>query len=195
MKKIKTILAAFLLLAGANTMAQTETESFKLFQKENSFGGFGGFSFNAYNGSKLYMSGEGAGLFNNFYIGGYGYGTDIGSFASAVDGLSYDVRHSSGGIMLGAFSNTKEIFALYGEVKLGYDHFSAETELTDNTFKEFGTSTYAIYPSLGFAFRPTSFFQLRLYGGYTFSGDVELNGIDAPFNAPIAGIGLTFGSF
>lgn len=194
MKKIKAFLSAVLLTVVATSFAQNQ--EFKLFKKSDDFGGFGGFSFNLYNADKLFLSGEGAGLFRNLYVGGYGYGAEMGTFTSPIDGIAYNLKHSSGGTMIGAFSNTDQIFALFCEVRMGFDRFKAEAELEDNTFMKFSESTYAVLPSIGAVVRPLSFMQLRVYAGYTFSGNVELNGItEAPYNASIFGIGLSFGGF
>ena len=194
MNKIKTIFVTVFLTVTATSFAQSES-SFKLFEKSSARGGFGGFSVNYYNAERPFLMGEGAMLISNYYFGGYGYGFRLGTYQSSVDNLNYTVSTGSGGLLIGGFSNTSRVFALFAEMRIGFGGFDAATDPIYSTYKEFDTYAMTLIPGAGVVLRPFDFMQIRLQGGYSFSGAVELNGIDAPFNGGMFGVGLQFGGF
>jgi len=175
--------------------ASAQSETFQLFSKSNARGGFGGLSVNFYNAQKPYIIGEGAALIGNFYFGGYGYGLDIGTFQSNTDNEEYRVSTGTGGILVGGFSNTDEIVALFAETRLGWGEFSAVSTFENQPNASYSVAALTVFPMGGIVIRPFDFLQVRFQAGYAFSGAVELHGINAPFNAGTFGVGLHFGGF
>lgn len=191
MKNSLFILSLFLF----SLSVSAQSENFQLFSKSNARGGFGGLSINFYDAQKPYVIGEGAALIGNFYFGGYGYGLDMGTFQSTIDNQEYRVSTGTGGILVGGFSNTDEIVALFAETRVGWGGFSAVSSTENQPTTVYDTATITVFPMGGIVIRPFDFLQVRFQAGYAFSGAVELNGIDAPFNAGTFGVGFHFGGF
>lgn len=187
-------LITFMLLSSPLSHAQEKEQG--LFKKDEGMGGFGGFSFNFTSDGSYSFIGEGAARIHNFYIGGYGYSTDLGTQQSSTSNYSYELRSGEGGLMLGAVSNTDQFFSLFTEVKIGWGSISAKRQLGPNVYEEYEEKTQSIIPKIGIGLSPVSFIQVRIYAAYHFSGKIELDGIDsALLNDYNFGIGIYFGSF
>lgn len=173
-----------------------QDQSSKLFTKSDHIGGFGGASLTVFNNGEYTIGGEGAWMISNYYIGGFGYGSAVGSYASDQTGPDYDVRHSAGGFMFGAFSNTTNLFALYSEVKVAFGDLTATQQLSENTFEEYSESVTTFTPMVGVSITPWDYMQIRAFGGYQFATDVDLLGIgNEPLQRPVFGIGIYIGAF
>lgn len=191
---MKTTITTTLVLLFAIAVAQTEKPS--LFEKSNHIGGFGGLSINLSEGGNYHLSGEGAWMISNFYFGGFGYSTDLGKEYATLKENQFDLVHSTGGLLVGAFSNTSNPFSIFTEAKFGFGELMARRETAPNHFEEYTDETFTVIPIIGIAFRPSDYIQLRLYGGYQFSSNVDLAGIKKDkIEGALFGIGIFFGSF
>ncbi len=168
----------------------------RLFSISDHCGGFGGVSFNLFDGVHLGIMGEGAALIRNFYVGGYGYSSEMGNYTSSLTGKSYKLENSEGGLMFGAISNTNALLALFSEVKIGFGKAVARATLSDNVYEEYQKSIYSVSPKIGVSILPVQFIQIRLYAAYRFSSKMDFNNIIIPAqNAYVFGIGLFLGAF
>jgi len=191
---MKTILTSILVTITLMTTAQDEKKS--LFEKSNHIGGFGGSSLIINEDGEYIIGGEGAWIFSNFYFGGFGYGKDLGNYYSNEQDKNYDVTHSAGGLLIGAFSNTTNRFALYTETRIAFGDIVARLETAPNNFEEFSDNTLNITPIAGLTLTPTDFIQFRVFGGYQFASKVDLAGIgNDPIQGAVFGFGIFFGAF
>lgn len=173
-----------------------QDESTKLFSKSDHIGGFGGATFTIMSNGEYTIGGEGCWMFGNYYLGGFGYGSEMGSYTSSETLSNYDMHHSTGGFLLGAISNTENLFALYSEVKVGFGDLTATNQLSENTYEEYSEFITTFTPVIGVTLKPWNYLQLRAFGGYQFATQVDLLGIgNEPVESPVFGIGIYIGSF
>jgi len=187
MKKILlNLVALFIFICG---MAQEEKS--KLFNKSDHNGGFGGVEFMLNKDSKLSVVGEGAYLYKNYYIGGFGYGASYDDVLSPEDNNLYELSAGQGGFMFGAYSNTKKLFALFAETKFGFGNVQAQRETSANNFEKYDAFLFSFIPKVGISVTPIPFFQIRLDAGYQFTNNFDLNGIqNSSVQGYLVGIGL-----
>ncbi len=168
----------------------------KLFAKSEHIGGYGGSSMTFNADGEFTMSGEGAWIISNFYVGGFGFGSNLGTAMSQEANAEFELRHSAGGFMIGAFSNTENVFALFAETKVAFGDLSARNEVGDNLFREYEDDVTTITPIAGVAITPWDFVQFRVYGGYQFSTEVDLIDLDSKaLESPVLGFGIYLGTF
>lgn len=192
MKKILLNLAAlFILISG---IAQEEKS--KLFNKSDHYGGFGGVEFMLNKDSKLSVVGEGAYLYKNYYIGGFGYGASYDDALSPEDNHLYELSAGQGGFMLGAYSNTSNVFALFAETKFGFGNVQAQRETSANNFEKYDAFLFSFIPKVGISITPIQILQIRLDVGYQVTNNFDLKGIqNSAVQGYLVGIGVYFGYF
>ena len=168
----------------------------KLFSLSNHWGGFGGVNMQINPAGNFSLSGEGAWIFRNFYLGGFGLSSNYGDLYSSINDANYGAKRSSGGFMIGAFSNNDRLLSLFTEVKIGFGEVLLRREQAPNLFEEFESSINTITPQLGICLTPRDFFQIRLYGGYEHNSQFELIGIgNNELNGAVFGLGIYLGYF
>jgi hypothetical protein len=190
-----SVLLFTILLTNIGVAFEKDT-TFQVFEKSNTYSGFGGVTFNMFAGNHVLIGGEGAAIFGNFYLGGFGYGGSLGKYTYPFGAYSQELTKQSGGIVVGALSNTKAILSLYTDLKLSWDHYVWHEDGvgTDSTSIEY--SGFSFLPTIGVAIRPTNFLQLKLGYGYNFSSLTDDGGLEnVPYNAGQFTFGLTFGGF
>ena len=190
----KTLLSISLILIVILGKAQEEKSGF--FNLSDHVGGFGGFSISVNKQNNVSILGEGAFLYRNFYLGGFGFSSENGSYISPTSGLEYNLSSSQGGFMIGAYSNTNKAIALFVEIKMGFGEAYSKTQLYPNIYEEYSHSLQTLIPKIGISYSPIWFMQIRLDAAYQFSNEFNLNEVDQdPFNTPLFGLGLYFGYF
>ncbi|MFK8038257.1 MAG: hypothetical protein AB8B74_08215 [Crocinitomicaceae bacterium] len=193
MKNLKFVLLINLLLSG---LIYAQESTFKLFEKSEKQSGFGAVTFNMYNGKYFMFGGEGAAVFNNFYFGGFGESGSLGNYTYPFGSIAYELKRSSGGIMLGGMSNGSQFFAVFTDLKLSWDSYQASSGDASLGLGTFQYRSFSFLPAIGLAIRPISWLQVRLGGGYRFSGLVDDGGLEnVPYNGANINFQLTFGGF
>lgn len=178
-------------LAGQDTTTTT-----KLFSKSDHLGGYGGSSMTFNSDGEFTIAGEGAWIISNFYIGGFGFGSNLGTVISTEFNAEFELNHSAGGLMFGAFSNTENLFALFVETKVAFGELHARNEIEDNLYREYSDDVTTFTPVAGVAIMPWDFVQFRAFGGYQFSTEVDLIDLGTkPLESPVFGIGIYLGTF
>lgn len=191
---MKYIISFCVLLMAHSAVAQ-ESEA-KLFSKSKHIGGYGGSTFTLYDGGESNFTGEGAWIVSNFYFGGFGYGSKMDASFSLAQNEDYDLFVSAGGFLVGAYSNTENMFALFSELKVGFGDIQARRKLDENVYEEYSDDITTFTPMAGLAFTPIQFVQMRLYAGYQFSSDFELLDFDKGLlENPFVGVSLFVGAF
>ena len=169
-------------------------EKGKLFQESNHWGGFGGVSFTINPSGNMAIAGEGAWIFKNYYIGGQGLSSNYGFHTSPENSNNYEIKRGMGGLLLGAFSNTNNPFALYTELRIGFGEITAQRAVSSNLFEFYETNATTYTPSVGVCYSPNRYIQIRAYGGYEYTSNFNMVGINnTDINGAIFGFGLYFG--
>lgn len=167
-----------------------------MFQKSNQWGGFGGVSLTINPAGNIAVSGEGAWIFRNYYIGGFGGSSNYGSHVSPSTQRDYCLKRSMGGFMIGAISNSTKTIAIFGEARFGFGEILARTSLAPNVYEEYEQSTTTMTPVVGLAITPSNYAQVRLYAGYEYTTDFDLAGLNNEVtNGVVFGLGLYLGYF
>ena len=191
---MKTILTTTLALLFCLAAAQNEKSP--LFQSSDHVGGFGGLSFQMDADGHYQIGGEGAWIIGNFYFGGFGFGKDFGSQHSPTLDRKFEVTQSTGGILLGAFSNTQKPFSLYTETRIAFGDVLARRQNSPNNYEEYSDETFQISPYVGLTYRPSNYIQVRFFAGYQFGSEIDIAGIDQNLlDGAVYGIGIFFGAF
>jgi len=193
----KLVLKTCILFCAFLSLHTTAQDSdFKLFQKSDRYSGFGALSFSMFQGKYLMTGGEGAAVFRNFYFGGFGQSGSIGNYTFPFSSIAYNLRKNSGGIMLGGISNGEEFFALYTDLKLSWDSYSANPIGISSGLGQIEYQGFSFVPSIGLAIRPITWLQVRFGGKYRYSGLIDDGGLDdVPYNGLGFNLSLTFGGF
>jgi len=166
----------------------------KLFNTNKSYGGFGGFTMNIHNNDAFEISGEGAALIHNFYIGGFGYQAKLGTYQSKTQEKEYEVTSSVGGFMMGYFSNPEAVVGMFIETKFGFGSTTARSGITTNIFEEIEQSVFVFNPNLGVTIQPLPFILIKVYIGYQHSDTKFYENLDGdPLKGMSFGIGFSFG--
>jgi len=191
----KSILYLLLILCIQTGFSQDNT-SVSFFNLSNHVGGFGGFEFTFNKDGKAIIIGEGAFLYRNFYIGGFGNGSIYNDQLSKNDDQIYSLNSGQGGFSLGAYSNTNKKIALFIECKFGFGEAYAKRELSENIYEEYSSFLYTTTPKMGISYNPIKPIQVRLDTAYQFTNKFDLNGIsNSAFKGLIIGIGIYLGYF
>lgn len=162
----KNILLFFALTLATISIAQTET----FFGNNDSYGGFGGpmIEFSQINGTLVGDVGGGGGLIiNDFFMGGYG----LGSEGASVDfeEQSYDIDFGHGGLWFGYAHKEHKLVHVYSSLKIGWG--SAELKIDGD--KKFDDNLLALTPEAGIEFNITNWFKLGVTGGYRYVSGVD----------------------
>lgn len=190
MKNGMTLIALFL-----TALVYGQSEG-KLFQNSNHIGGYGGLNFMVNPASKLAFSGEGAFIYKNYYLGGFGGSTSYGNFTSSETNRVYEFTRDGGGFMVGAVSNSSQKLALFAEVRVGFGEMLARTQLNSSIFEEYEADVVTTTPMAGICYNPNRYVQFRLYGGYEQTNAFNLVGIENPeTNGAVFGLAFYFGYF
>lgn len=188
---MKMKLTLFALLLGTFSLtAQEET----LVKNVETLGIFGGpmIEFGQINGEfGAYVGGGGALMINNFFLGGYGLGTDYPQIQFA--GQDYRLRFKHGGFWLGYTSDLRRLVHWYGSARLGW----GKAEIRGEGPARASDPVYVVTPELGFEINLTGFMRMALSGGYRMTTGVsQLNNFNnSDFSSPIGTITFRFGGF
>ena len=167
-----------------------------LFGNINRIGGFGGplLEISSINGETVAdIGGGGALILNDFFIGGYGLGTDAPNFT--FESELYDIEFGHGGFWLGFATPQHKIIHMYSSFKLGW----GETNLVDSQGdKQYSDNVLVLTPEVGFELNITHWFKFGITGGYRFVDGVNslpggLN--DDSFSSPFGALTFRFGGF
>ena len=176
------------------TFSQQET----LFNRANNISGWGGpmLEISSINGEAVVdVGGGGALIVDNFFFGGYGLGTDAPNIE--LDGETFDIDFSHGGLWLGYTATPNKVVHVYSTLRFGW----GDTSLRDGDGdKIYSDNMMVVAPEVGIELNVTSWFRLALTGGYRFVNGIdalpELSGLnDDSFTSPFAGVTFRFGGF
>ena len=189
-------LLIILLFISANSQCFSQEEKTPFFNMSDHIGGFGGVELTMNNDLKFNVSGEGAFLFRNFYVGGFGGGASYDDQLSSIDNYYYNLSSGMGGFSLGAYSNTHNFLALFVETKFGFGEALARRNLSASIYEEYSHSLFAFIPKIGLSINPIKPMQIRIDAAYQLTNSFDLNGIsNEAFEGIVFGIGLYLGYF
>jgi len=146
--------------------AQTET----LFSDDNSYGGFGGpmIEFSNINGTLVGdVGGGGALVINDFFVGGYGLGTEGATVE--FDGEPYDIGFGHGGLWFGYTFNQHKLIHIYSSFRVGW----GSAKLRQDGDKKYSDNLLALAPEAGIELNITDWFKLGVSGGYRYVSGVD----------------------
>ncbi|MDX1666655.1 MAG: hypothetical protein R3350_05485 [Saprospiraceae bacterium] len=141
------------------------------------------------------VGGGGAIILENFFLGGYGLGTDYPDF-EIPDGTfagRYNIKYKHGGLWLGYVHNPHRVAHLFTSTKIGW----GKTRMRQNGETVFSDRTFTLVPELGIEINLTDFFKLSLAGGYRWvNGVSQLPGLDNDdFSSAVGVLTFRFGGF
>lgn len=187
---MKNVILLLFFLYVLKAQAQHET----LFDDLNVLGAFGGpiLEISSINGEVgADVGGGGALIVNNFFLGGYGMGTDYPE--TTIGNLDYNIKFRHGGLWLGYTYRDFKVAHLFSSVKIGW----GKAQLRRNGDAAFSDRLFALTPELGVELNITSFFKIGLTGGYRWVNGIsrlpELENED--FSSPTGIITFRFGGF
>jgi len=173
-----------------------------LFDDWENLGGFGGpiLEFSSINGQLTAdVGGGGALVFDEFFLGGYGMGTDYPEIVITreIDGaildINYDIDFGHGGLWMGYVQQVERKTHLYTDLKIGW----GRAELEHEKYQLPSDRLFVLSPSAGIELNMTSYFKIALTGGYRFvRGISRLPDLDnQDFSSPTGSITFRFGWF
>ncbi len=187
---MKLIIPIMFALLSIQVSAQQET----LFDDFDIMGAFGGpiLEIGSLSGEiGADVGGGGALIVNNFFLGGYGMGTDYPE--TSINGRDYNVRFKHGGFWLGYTYREYKLAHLYSSVKIGW----GKAQLRRNGETDFTDRHFTMTPELGIEFNLTDWFKLSFAGGYRWVNGIsvlpDLDNTD--FSSPVGIITFRFGGF
>ena len=190
------IICAVYYITFLNAPLKAQDYGFKLFEKSEKRSGFGGLMFNMHQGQYFMTGGQGAGVFGNFYFGGFGYRGSIGNYTFPLSNNEYRLTKRAGGLMVGGVSNPEQILAVYADLKFSWDKYLLDPIDSGLNLEQIEYRSVSLMPSIGLGIRPASFIQVRIGAGYNYSGVVDDGGLEnVPYNAGMLNVDLVFGSF
>lgn len=189
---IKHTILLGMLMVSSLVAAQTET----LFSRSDiRFGGFGGpiVEYSTVNDQAVVDVGGGGGLLiNDFFIGGYGMGSEVGTLQ--IDGSSYDLEMRHGGLWLGYSYNANKLIHPYASVRLGGGELSAE----NSTSTRYEEGFFTVSPDIGFELNLATWFKVVATAGYRFTNmdQVDIPNVsDGAVDSFTAALTFRFGGF
>lgn len=187
---MKRLLLVILTFGTLQLYAQQET----LFDEFDIVGAFGGpiLEIGSLNGEVgADVGGGGALIINNFFLGGYGMGTDYPELE--INNLDYNLRFKHGGFWLGYTLREYKLAHLYSSVKIGW----GKAQLRRNGNTDFTDRHFTMTPELGFELNLTDWFKLSFTGGYRWVNGISLlPGLDnSDFSSPVGILTFRFGGF
>ncbi|NRA50240.1 MAG: hypothetical protein HRU12_14000 [Phaeodactylibacter sp.] len=196
--KFPIVFFVFCLLGTPLLHAQHEA----LFDDLSSFGAFGGpiLEFSSVNGQLTAdVGGGGALILDEFFIGGYGMGTDYPEvrFDLDIDGelvtIDADIDFSHGGLWFGYVKDIDKKIHLYSSLKVGWGRAELEADRVDLP----SDRLFVLTPEIGIELNMTRFFRIGLTGGYrSVSGISRLPELEnKDFSSPTMALTFRFGGF
>ena len=195
---MKTILLSLGFLLGFFGVASGQQET--LFDNARVVGAFGGpfVEYSQILGEQGVMVGGGGALqFQNFFIGGYGIGTNYPETTYNNDRLVVNLGH--GGFWVGYTIPTHKLFHLYISTRTGWGRIQFKADRDDKDRDAYYSDRiFAFTPEAGLEVNVTDFLRIAVTGGYHLVADVD--NLPATYsNEDFSGFmgGLTFriGSF
>jgi len=188
---MKNFYLLFLMLVSSMLLAQ---EGKTLLGEVNIIGAFGGpiIEVGSINGEVgADVGGGGALMINNFFIGGYGLGTDYPEIR--IGEVDYNIRFKHGGLWLGYTTNPEKLVHFYSSLRMG----SGKSQIRGDGPDSGSDRVFVMTPELGFEVNLTSFMRIAITGGYrVVNGVSKIPGLDNnDFSSPIGGITFRFGGF
>ena len=173
-----------------------------LFDDLSTFGAFGGpiLEFSSINGQLTAdVGGGGALILDEFFIGGYGMGTDypeaelLQETDGEIEAFNADIEFRHGGLWFGYVKNIEQKMHLYSSLKVGW----GRAELQHDALNTPSDRLFALTPEIGLEFNMTNFFRIGVTGGYrVVSGISRLPTLDnQDFSSPTVAIAFRFGGF
>lgn len=189
---MKHLLTLVCILGALISSAQTET----LFSKTDvRWGGFGGpiVELSYINDDPVVDVGGGGGvIISDFFIGGYGMGSDAGTLQ--IEENSYDLTFGHGGLWLGYSYKPNKLIHPYVSLRFGGGELEAE-RLDGQRFSE---SFIAFSPDIGLELNLATWFKVVASAGYritNYGGD-GIPGIDdSDVDSFTAGLTFRFGAY
>jgi hypothetical protein len=137
------------------------------------------------------VGGGGALVINNFFIGGYGLGTDYPQIT--IDNEDYNIRFKHGGFWLGYTSDAQKLLHFYSSARLGW----GKTQIRGDGPAVASDRVFVLTPEVGFEVNLTNFMRVAFTGGYRVVTGVSKLGDFAndDFSSPIGAITFRFGGF
>ena len=137
------------------------------------------------------VGGGGALILDEFFLGGYGQGTDFGD--ALIDNVNWNVKYGHGGLWFGYVREEQKLLHLYSSLKLGWGRVRLNAENEDGIKDRI----FVITPEIGGEVNITDFFKISVTGGYRLvNGAAILNTLDnSDFSSFIGTINFRFGGF
>ena len=189
---MKAFVLQILFVFTFSAVAQGQTQT--LFDDSHSYGGFGGpmLEFSKVNGQTVGdVGGGGALIINDFFVGGYGLGTeDATVFYEEED---YDIDFGHGGFWFGYALNQHKLIHLYTSFRVGW----GEVQLLQNDDKKYDDNVLVLSPEIGIEVNVTNWFKLGLTGGYRYVDGINSLPVLAneDFSSMYGAITFRFGGF
>ncbi len=183
-------LTSWIILLPIFSVAQQET----LFGDVEVIGGFGGpfIEFGSINGQfGADVGGGGAVILDQFFIGGYGQGTD---FADATfDNKDWNIKYGHGGLWFGYVQQQNRLLHLFSSLKVGWGRMRLSTPDTP----QIKDRLFVLTPELGAEVNLTDFFRLSFTAGYrVVSGVSKPETLDnSDFSSPVGILTFRFGGY
>lgn len=171
---------------------QTQT----LFSGNQSYGGFGGplLEISKVNGQTVAdVGGGGALIINDFFVGGYGLGTEDATVFDLEEEEDYDIDFGHGGFWFGYALNQHKLVHLYTSFRIGW----GGVELLQNDDKKYSDNVFVMAPELGVEINVTDWFKLGLSGGYRYVDGINSLPVlsNEDFTGMYGAITFRFGGF
>jgi hypothetical protein len=178
---MKNLYVLFVCFVALSLQAQHES----MFDDLDVIGGFGGpiLEVGSINGEiGADVGGGGALILNDYFIGGYGMGTDYPEFTIEEGEFAgdYNLKFGHGGLWLGYNHKPYKLAHFFFSTKIGWG--SARVRNDADSFRD---RIFVLVPEAGIEFNITDFFKIGLTAGYRW-----VNGIDEGVNRNLPG-GLT----
>lgn len=137
------------------------------------------------------VGGGGALVLNNFFIGGYGLGTDYPRVT--LDQEDYRLRFKHGGFWLGYTSDTRRLLHFYSSARLGW----GQAQIRGDGPAAGTDRVFVVTPEVGFEVNVTNFMRVAFTGGYrAVTGVTNLDTFEnGDFSSPIGTVTFRFGGF
>ena len=181
----KLVYTIIMLGFGCFLHGQQET----LFGDVDVIGGFGGpfIEFGSINGQfGADIGGGGAVLLNDFFIGGYGQGTDFAD--ASFDARDWNIKYGHGGLWFGYVREQYRLVHLFSTLKLGW----GRVRLSAPDTPQLKDRIFVITPEIGAEVNLTDFFRLSFTAGYRLvNGVSKIETLDNSDFSSVVGI-LTF---
>ena len=165
-----------------------------LFGDVDVIGGFGGpfIEFGSINGQfGADVGGGGALILDEFFIGGYGQGTNFAD--ASFDNKDWNIKYGHGGLWFGFVNQEYKMVHLFSSLKVGWGRVRLTAPDTD----QLKDRIFVLTPEVGAEVNLTDFFKVSFTAGYRMvSGVSVFEALDnSDFSSPVGILTFRFGGY